>query len=63
MFNKFCDIIISMMEIAGIQGFKINLLKYNDALGFVKTSLDNGENIQIVTINPEMIETARKHRH
>ncbi len=61
MFNKFCDIIISMMEIAGIQGFKINLLKYNDALGFVKTSLDNGENIQIVTINPEMIETAKKN--
>ncbi len=50
-----------MMEIAKIQGFKINLLKYNDVLDFVKASLDNGESIQIVTINPEMIEAAKKN--
>ena len=49
------------METAKIQGFKINLLKYTEALDFVKTSLDNGESIQIVTINPEMIEAAKKN--
>ncbi len=50
-----------MIKTAKIQGFKINLLKYNEALDFVKTSLDNGENIQIVTINPEMIEAAKQN--
>ena len=50
-----------MMEVAKILGFKINLLKYNEALDFVKTSLDNGESIQVVTINPEMIEAAKKN--
>lgn len=50
-----------MIKSAKIQGFKINLLKYEEALNFVKTSLDNGENIQIVTINPEMIEAAKKN--
>lgn len=50
-----------MMNTAYIQGFKVNLLKYNEALDFVKTSLDNGENVQIVTINPEMIEAAKKN--
>jgi len=50
-----------MIESAKIQGFKVNLLKYAEAVEFVKTSLDNGENIQIVTINPEMIEAAKKN--
>lgn len=50
-----------MMSTAFIQGFKINLLTYIQALDFVKTSLDNGENIQIVTINPEMIEAAKQN--
>ena len=50
-----------MIKAAKIQGFNVNLLKYNEALDFVKTSLDNGENIQIVTINPEMIEAAKKN--
>ena len=50
-----------MIKSAKIQGFNVNLLKYNEALDFVKTSLDNGENIQIVTINPEMIEAAKKN--
>ncbi len=50
-----------MMKLAYVQGFKINLLKYNDALDFVKTSLDNGENLQIVTINPEFIEAAKQN--
>ena len=49
------------MKTAKIQGFNVNLLKYDEALNFVKTSLDNGENIQIVTINPEMIEAAKKN--
>ncbi len=50
-----------MIKTANVQGFKINLLKYAEALDFVKTSLDNGENIQIVTINPEMIEAAKQN--
>lgn len=50
-----------MSKVAKIQGFKINLLKYQEALDFVKESLDNGENIQIVTINPEFIEAAKKN--
>lgn len=50
-----------MKKTANIQGFKINLLKYAEALDFVKESLDNGENIQIVTINPEMIMSAKKN--
>lgn len=50
-----------MMKFAKVQGFKVNLFKYNEALNFVKTSLDKGENIQIVTINPEMIEAAKKN--
>ncbi len=50
-----------MMKSTKIQGFKVNLLKYSDALDFVKLSLDNGEGIQIVTINPEMIEAAKKN--
>ncbi len=50
-----------MINTAKVQGFKINLLKYEEALNFVKTSLDNGENIQIVTINPEFIEAAKKN--
>ena len=50
-----------MIKTANVQGFKINLLKYAEALDFVKISLDNGENIQIVTINPEMIEAAKQN--
>ncbi len=50
-----------MMTTANIQGFKINLLKYSEAIDFVKSALDNGENMQIVTINPEMIESAKKN--
>jgi len=50
-----------MIKTAYVQGFKINLLKYSEALDFVKTSLDNGESMQIVTINPEMIEAAKQN--
>lgn len=50
-----------MIKQATVLGFKINLLTYGEALKFVETSLDNGENIQIVTINPEMIENAKNN--
>ncbi len=45
---------------AKIQGFEVNLLSLEGALNFAASIIDNGESIQIVTINPEMIIKASK---
>ncbi len=45
---------------AKIQGFEVNLLSFQQALNFATSIIDNGETIQVVTINPEMIIKASK---
>lgn len=40
---------------AKIQGFEVNLLSLEGALNFATSIIDNGESMQVVTINPEMI--------
>lgn len=44
-----------------IQGYEIDLVNFNEALEISKSSIQNGENLHVVTINPEMIELAGKN--
>ncbi|GBF22630.1 N-acetylglucosaminyldiphosphoundecaprenol N-acetyl-beta-D-mannosaminyltransferase [Candidatus Gastranaerophilus sp. (ex Termes propinquus)] len=50
-----------MRHRAAVQGFNVDLLTSAQALEFVADSVNNGENIQVVTINPEMIDAAHKN--
>lgn len=45
-----------------MQGFPVDILTYNQALERAKSAIDNGENMQVVTINPEMVELAKKDK-
>lgn len=45
-----------------LQGFPVDILTYNQALERAKSAIDNGENMQVVTINPEMVELAKKDK-
>ena len=45
-----------------LQGFPVDILTYNQALECAKSAIDNGENMQVVTINPEMVELAKKDK-
>ncbi|HIQ89522.1 TPA: WecB/TagA/CpsF family glycosyltransferase [Candidatus Galligastranaerophilus faecipullorum] len=45
-----------------LQGFPVDILTYNQALECAKSAIDNGENMQVVTINPEMVELAKKNK-
>lgn len=45
-----------------MQGFPVDILTYNQALECAKSAIDNGENMQVVTINPEMVELAKKNK-
>lgn len=45
-----------------MQGFPVDILTYNQALECAKSAIDNGENMQVVTINPEMVELAKKDK-
>jgi len=40
----------------------VDILTYNQALECAKSAIDNGENMQVVTINPEMVELAKKDK-
>lgn len=40
----------------------MDILTYNQALERAKSAIDNGENMQVVTINPEMVELAKKDK-
>ncbi len=51
-----------MKKRMSLQGFPVDIISYSSALDFVKNALDNGENLQIVTINPEMIQEAKKNK-
>ncbi len=45
-----------------LQSFPVDILTYQNALDFSMSAVDNGENFQIITINPEMIECAKKNK-
>lgn len=51
-----------MTKRAYLQGFPVDILTYNQALECAKSAIDNGENMQVVTINPEMVELAKKDK-
>lgn len=40
----------------------MDILTYNQELERAKSAIDNGENMQVVTINPEMVELAKKDK-
>lgn len=40
----------------------MDILTYNQALERAKSAIDNGENMQVATINPEMVELAKKDK-
>lgn len=40
----------------------MDILTYNQALECAKSAIDNGENMQVATINPEMVELAKKDK-
>ena len=43
-------------------GYDVDLLTFDDAIRFVLKKMENNEGIQVVTINPEMIELANKDK-
>ena len=43
-----------------LQGFPVDCIAYNDAVNFASMAIDNGENLHIITINPEMLMYAKK---
>lgn len=45
-----------------IQGCAIDLVSFNEAVKTAKSSIEKGENLHVVTINPEMIMLAGKNR-
>lgn len=45
-----------------IQGFPVDILTYAQALECAKNAIYNGENMQVITINPEMVELAKKNK-
>ena len=45
-----------------IQGYPVDILSFIQALNCAKSAIDNGENLQVVTINPEMVELANKDK-
>lgn len=48
-----------MIKTAKIQGFKVNLLSFEEALEYSLNSIKNNQNVHIVTINPEIIQNAK----
>jgi N-acetylglucosaminyldiphosphoundecaprenol N-acetyl-beta-D-mannosaminyltransferase len=46
---------------AKVQGYEIDLFTLDEALSHVARMIEGGQNAQIVTINPEMIELAHKN--
>ena len=45
---------------AKILGFGVDLMSFSEALEFTMNRLRAGQGLQVVTINPEMIEIAKK---
>ena len=54
----FCYYMV-MIKTAKIQGFKVNLLSFEEALEYSLNSIKNNRNVHIVTINPEIIQNAK----
>lgn len=52
---------ISMRNRKKIQGYEIDLVNFDEAIKISKSAIQNGENLHVVTINPEMIELAGKN--
>lgn len=48
---------------AKILGFGVDLLSFSDALGLTMERLKSNNGFQVVTINPEMIEIAKKNEN
>ncbi len=44
-----------------VLGYNVDLLTFNEAVEFVFDKIEKNEGMQIVTINPEMIEAAKKN--
>ncbi len=45
-----------------LQGLPVDIISYDSALEFALSAIDNGENMQIVTINPEMVQSAKNNK-
>lgn len=50
-------------KIVKLLNFPIDTFNFNDALSYAKELLDSSKSSHIVTINPEIIEIARKNSH
>ncbi|MBQ7450017.1 WecB/TagA/CpsF family glycosyltransferase [bacterium] len=46
-----------------VLGYNVDLFSYNDAIDYTKYLLDSEYSVQVVTINPEMIEFALKNEN
>ena len=44
-----------------IQGYSVDLKTFDEAVAFINKAAENTEGLQVVTINPEMIELANKN--
>ncbi len=51
-----------MKKRVSLQGFPVDIVSFESALNIAMSAVDNGENMQIVTINPEMIEAAKRNK-
>ncbi len=49
-----------MFKCARIQGFKVNLLSFDEAVQYSLDLIKNSNNLHLVTIKPEIIQTAKK---
>lgn len=50
-----------MKKDINLQGFRVDLKSFQEALDYTFESIKEGKNIQIVTINPEMIQFGKKN--
>ena len=46
---------------ANIQGFNVDLLSFDEVIKSLLCAIDDGKNIHVVTINPEIIQNAKKN--
>ncbi len=50
-----------MKNRAVIQGFNVDLLNFDEVVDALKKAFDNDLNIHVVTVNPEIIQSAKKN--
>ncbi len=51
-----------MLDHAKVQGFSVDLLNYDEVENIAFENLNNNKNTHIVTINPEIIQSAKKNK-